>query len=313
MQRVIYKIGGILLEISFPESIFLREKLKTFLPFTYCSEENSGDGSFPEKERNGSLVKVSVKPVNDADILAVAPDSVLISSFETDTGVCRFFKYSTRAQDGYYLVIEEKTNLEKGAIKVTFRKEKRDAVCEYTGKCNHGNLIFAFWMIFAFYGLQSSIAPLHSSAVVRKGKAVLFLGESGTGKSTQASLWLNHIPGTHHLNDDSPVLTIPSTGEIYAGGSPWSGKGRIYLNEQYPVSAFVRIEQSKENNIVQMNKIEAFAALYPSFPPQFIKDDRFEEIICSMISSVILSTPVYKLKCKPEKEAALLSYSEIFG
>lgn len=34
----------------------------------------------------------------------------------------------------------------------------------------------------------------------------LFLGESGTGKSTHTRLWLENIPGSRLLNDDSPVL-----------------------------------------------------------------------------------------------------------
>jgi len=319
MQRVIYKIGGIPLEISFPESLSLPSKLKNFQPFTDYSGEDSESSTFRKKYRQEPSVRVSVKPVNGVNLLAVARESLIISSFETDSGVCRFFKESNRINDVYSLVIEEKTSLEKGAIlekgliKVIFKKEERGAECEYSGKCNYRNLIFAFWMIFAFYGLQSSVAPLHSSAIVCKNKSVLFLGESGTGKSTQASLWLRNIPGTHHLNDDSPVLIISGTDKIYAAGSPWSGKGRIYLNETYPVAAVVRIEQSRENNIEKMGKLEAFAALYPSFPPQFINDERFEGAICSIISSAILSTPVYRLKCKPEKEAALLSYSEIFG
>ena len=48
---------------------------------------------------------------------------------------------------------------------------------------------FAMWV-----GLGLMVAPygtvaIHSSCIVYKDKAVLFLGESGTGKSTHTRLW----------------------------------------------------------------------------------------------------------------------------
>ena len=49
---------------------------------------------------------------------------------------------------------------------------------------------------------------LHSVMVVKDGKAVLCLGESGTGKSTHTRLWRENIEGAHLLNDDSPILRV---------------------------------------------------------------------------------------------------------
>ena len=50
---------------------------------------------------------------------------------------------------------------------------------------------------------------IHASAVVRLDRAHLFLGASGTGKSTHARLWLQTIPRTTLLNDDCPILRLP--------------------------------------------------------------------------------------------------------
>lgn len=57
---------------------------------------------------------------------------------------------------------------------------------------------------------------VHSSVISLDGRAVLFLGESGTGKSTHTRLWREHIPGARLLNDDSPIIRIAPEGAAEA-------------------------------------------------------------------------------------------------
>ena len=47
---------------------------------------------------------------------------------------------------------------------------------------------------------------LHASCVVRDGEGYLFMGRSGTGKSTHSRLWIQTFPGTELLNDDNPAI-----------------------------------------------------------------------------------------------------------
>ncbi len=54
-------------------------------------------------------------------------------------------------------------------------------------------------------------------------EAVMFLGESGTGKSTHSRMWLENIEGSTLLNDDAPAVRISADGTT-AYGTPWSGK-----------------------------------------------------------------------------------------
>ena len=63
-------------------------------------------------------------------------------------------------------------------------------------------------IVFAQAALLHSAVSLHSSTVVKDGMAYMFMGRSGTGKSTHSSLWLKHIEGTELLNDDNPVIRI---------------------------------------------------------------------------------------------------------
>ena len=171
---------------------------------------------------------------------------------------------------------------------------------------------FALWM-----GLGLMVAPydtvaIHSSCIVYQGKAVLFLGESGTGKSTHTRLWQEHIEGTTLLNDDSPFLRVEE-GKVWAYGSPWSGKTPCYKQERYEVVACVRLSQAPYNKIQKLPILQAYGAIHPSCPPAFAYDGALYDHISRFISHLLSTVPVYHLACLPDREAALLSFSTIFG
>jgi len=69
---------------------------------------------------------------------------------------------------------------------------------------------------------------------------------------------------------------------------------------------------SNTRSITKLSKLEAFGALYPSFPPAFLKDDYFEEQIYGIISNIIMTTPVYRLQCLPDSPAAELEKITVF-
>src|SRR5690554_5240367 len=55
----------------------------------------------------------------------------------------------------------------------------------------------SFLMIaFTLAAAPLKTVKLHASVIEREGKAILFLGSSGTGKSTHTRLWEQHIPGS---------------------------------------------------------------------------------------------------------------------
>ena len=88
-------------------------------------------------------------------------------------------------------------------------------------------------LLYAFSSACKGVLEMHSSVVVNGGRGYLFLGKSGTGKSTHSSLWLKHIPGTMLLNDDNPILRLMPDGTARVFGSPWSGKTPCYKNLAY--------------------------------------------------------------------------------
>lgn len=158
-------------------------------------------------------------------------------------------------------------------------------------------------ILYAFAAADKRTMMFHASVIGHNGKGFLFLGKSGTGKSTHSQQWLRYIDGSELINDDNPVVTVSSEGKAIVWGSPWSGKTPCYRNVEAPVGAFVRIRQEKENHITRNDTIQAFASLLPSVSTMKW-DDRVYNSICDSIALLISSIPCYTLGCRPDKEAA---------
>ena len=81
----------------------------------------------------------------------------------------------------------------------------------------------ALMLAFAFASSRQQCLLIHASLVRQEGYGYAFVAKSGTGKSTQVSMWLRHLPGCDLMNDDNPIIRIIE-GQPYIYGSPWSGK-----------------------------------------------------------------------------------------
>ncbi len=172
---------------------------------------------------------------------------------------------------------------------------------------------YALWMGFGIQGLQDGKLMLHGSCIVKDGEAVLFLGESGTGKSTHTRLWREHIAQSQLLNDDGPIISVEKDGKVWIYGSPWSGKTPCYRSERYPLKACVRLSQAPTNEIKHLSVLQAYAALHPSCPAAFAYDRVLYDMQSATLGRVLESVPCYHLACLPNAEAAKLSYHTLFG
>ena len=138
----------------------------------------------------------------------------------------------------------------------------------------------------------------------------MFLGPSGTGKSTHTRLWLRYIDGSRLLNDDNPVVRIEADGEAEVYGSPWSGKTPCYVNEHYPLGAIVRLRQAPHNAIRQMSPIEAYATMASS-----VSGKRWEKNIADglhrTLNSLTATASMWHMDCLPDEAAAKMTSSTI--
>lgn len=156
--------------------------------------------------------------------------------------------------------------------------------------------------IFAQRLLYFDGISMHSSTVKYDGKAYLFLGKSGTGKSTHSRLWLKNFPGSILLNDDNPMVRKVN-GEWRAYGSPWSGKTACYVNDYAPVKGIVRLNQAPENRFTRLSGIQAWIALFPSC--SIIRQDTgLYSRLTNSLNALVCEVPVATLDCLPNDDAA---------
>lgn len=151
---------------------------------------------------------------------------------------------------------------------------------------------------------------IHAAAVAWGGKGYLFLGKSGTGKSTHAKLWTRYYPRCELLNDDNPTLRMRE-GQVMVYGTPWSGKTPCYKNLRYPLGGIARLYQAKANLFTPRSDADAFATLLPGCSAirsdaamRMRLYDTLERIVASGIT-------IGTLECLPDEEAARLCASHL--
>ena len=151
---------------------------------------------------------------------------------------------------------------------------------------------------------------LHSSAVVREGKAYLFTAACGTGKSTHTRLWLENFPDTYILNDDKPALRLED-GKFYAYGTPWSGKTAQNQNIRVELGGICVLRRGTNNKIVPYTGRAALHdILEQTVRP---RDPVMMGKLLELLDILMQTVPVWRLECTMEPEAALVSYNAMKG
>lgn len=145
---------------------------------------------------------------------------------------------------------------------------------------------------------------IHAAAIEWEGKGIMFSAPSGTGKTTQANLWKQFM-GAVVLNGDRSVVRIIDE-KPYVHGSPWCGSSQEYLNRRSPLSAIIILEQAQENSIRRLDKKEAISRLMPRCFLPYYDGGTIMDIALENLEQVVLVTPIYLLRCRPDREAVEL-------
>ena len=164
-------------------------------------------------------------------------------------------------------------------------------------------VINANWTLFLM--LEHMLLPfdrlfLHSSAVIHEGKAILFTAPSGTGKSTQASLW-ETFAGAEIINGDKVIISTDEDLPVAYGG-PVAGTSRIYKDAHAPIRAIVYLHQGPENKLAFLDRRHAFMALY-SQAVKSSDDAAFNEALIPLIAKIVEKVPVVDYFCQPNASA----------
>lgn len=287
-----FRIADFNIKITFNDtSINNMNMLRSFEPFRTAPTE---EGKLFELTVNDSL-----KPVPK-------PRRQRIRAFETGNGDT----IVDRIDNGGYQYIVKDIKGAECALLIT-NKNFDQCLCALNGNYDMRNfgLNNALMLTFAFAASRKQALLIHASLVRQNNYGYAFIAKSGTGKSTQVSMWLRYIPGCDLMNDDNPIIRLID-GQPYIYGGPWSGKTPCYRNVKAKLGAITRIDRAPQNSIEKLPPLEAFASVLPSCS-SMKWDKEIYNAMCDTITKLVETTGIYTLHCLPNKEAAVICNNAI--
>ncbi len=206
---------------------------------------------------------------------------------------------------------------DNGWLKVSDRYENGDykALCFQTSEQPGGKIAFTenaenkertAAELFRLIDFTSSLLYykailLHGSVVEYKGKAYVFSGDSGVGKSTQAELWRKYH-NAKILNGDRVILRRINN-EWRAFGVPMCGSSEICEDFNLPLASIIFLGKGEQNNIDVPNLFYATVYIISQVNCGVRKKDDSERII-ALSADIAGSVKIIHYECTPDKKAA---------
>lgn len=236
-----------------------------------------------------------------ADYLFSIAEKVFSSDFsqcelQSNTGVGVTYIYQFQKENGVHFKAEGCENLSEF---VSIEKAEEPVLLKES-----------LYRVCAYVLLTKGVLHLHSSFVLYKGKALIFTGPSGIGKTTQAKLWKDY-QDVLIVNGDACLLRRMDDNKWWAFGTPIHGSSPYCENKEAPIAAIITLEQGEENILTRMDDFAALSYCLPEFyRPKM--DEKTEETFWNSVDSLFQSVPVYHLVCRPDREATEIVKKEIF-
>ena len=149
-------------------------------------------------------------------------------------------------------------------------------------------------------GLHGMVA-IHSTSILYRGRAWLFSGHSGMGKSTHANLWKESF-GTPVLNGDLNLLALQD-GQPVIHGIPWCGTSEISDTETHPLGGITLLNRAPTNFVTELTKDQQILLVDQRLISHSWTKELFDRNL-DTITKIASEILICKLSCTKDPEAA---------
>lgn len=229
---------------------------------------------------------------------------------EIDCGGCAHKIWRTHEAVSYLILIHDVDQTLACTLLTTHNFSR--ATCTLHGNLDaqRFGLNNALMICYSFSAAPRGLLMIHASVPCTPDAAYLFLGKSGTGKSTHTQLWLRHIPNVELLNDDNPVVRLMPDGTVRVYGTPWSGKTPCYRPIYRPLRGILKLQQAPHNAIHRLPTVSAMSEVLASCSTMPWDLSTYRHI-CQTVIATIAVTPVFHLQNLPNEDACRMSHKAL--
>jgi len=255
-----------------------------------------------------------VEPLDNCVPLRISIGSVPLSLFIREEALLepairRYREFTHNSENGFPIVLRKTAVVLKKAAALTqedgefsfllddARLILRSQGAEFHGVRHEYALDSLLRILLTMVLLPQRGFLLHGATVVRDGRAYIFFGRSGAGKSTVASL----SPEGTVLTDEISLLRY-SDGCWQAHGTPFWGEFRAAgQNRLVPVAGLYLLKQADEERVETLDARQALRALLPCV--LFFASKKYEhEILLRTLLGLVDQIPCHRLHFRRNAE-----------
>ena len=141
---------------------------------------------------------------------------------------------------------------------------------------------------------------VHCSVIEYNGKGIMFAGDSGAGKSTQASLWKKYR-NAEIINGDRGAIFFDRK-DCYVYGVPFNGTSAICQNKRCKTDLMVLLGHGEKNELIRIDEASAFKMLLGK-TTYYEWDRQSVENVLDELDRFVKTVPIFYLRCLPDESA----------